>query len=272
MSDLTGDFLKELLAATSGEIVESDLPGAIPSVVIPASYKVEQLPVDPQAQLRPFRLSAKPKFEDQASFCAYFNRFADSASTIFASETGSVFQGILDYHESPGNPRWGAHVATYTLQHSEEWLLWTANHKKEKSQQDFAQFIEDNAPDITDPEPARMLEIARTMTAHGEIQCESVTRKNDGGANVRYSEIVQGKAGPAHQFDIPTEFKLLLPVYLYAERMPVTARLRWRIASGQLRLWYDLWRIQAIKHEAFLAVRAAIEESTKATVLMGGSS
>jgi uncharacterized protein YfdQ (DUF2303 family) len=165
-------------------------------------------------------------------------------------------------------PRWCQHLATLHLQKSEEWILWNAHNKQVKSHEDFAQFIEDNLPDIVKPAPATMLELVRTLQAKAEISCDSVARTN-AGAKIHFNEVVKGVAGAAGELEIPSQFTVSIPVYIGSPKVDLTARLRYRLASGKLTLWYDLYRAAAVERAAFASVRDIVAAATETVVLNG---
>ncbi len=137
------------------------------------------------------------------------------------------------------------------------------------SQEEFARFLEDNAPDLLSPDPASMIEIARSMTAKMEINVESAVRTNKG-AIFKYNEVVKaGGLGPAGEFSVPDEFTIQIPVYLGDVPVPIRARLRYQIGGGKLTMWYDLWRCASIERSAFKALRLAITDATDAVILSG---
>jgi uncharacterized protein YfdQ (DUF2303 family) len=241
--------------------------------------KLLVLPTMPELADRPWRIKAHPKFVDAQSFIKYLNDFRDPDSRIFAVENNAQFIAVLDYHQGTLNvdqsdewmgrmPRWCQHQATLQLQKSEEWTLWNAHNKQVKSHEDFAQFIEDNLPDIVKPAPATMLELVRTLQAKAEISCDSVARTN-AGAKIHFNEVVKGVAGAAGELEIPSEFTVSIPVYIGSPKVDLTARMRYRLASGKLTLWYDLYRAAAVERAAFASVRDIVAAATETVVLNG---
>jgi uncharacterized protein YfdQ (DUF2303 family) len=284
MSELTKEAIQQIAAMAVPAVLKSTQPGGQDCVlaVAPASdgepvAKLLVLPTTPELAERPRRIKAHPKFVDAQSFIKYFNDFSDDQSRIFAEEkTAKIFAeektakilAILDYHSAIDLAAWCQHQATLQLQKSEEWTLWNAHDKRLKSHEDFVQFIEDNLPDITNPAGAVMLEMVRTLTASAEISCESALRTN-AGFKVHFNEVVKGTAGPAHDVEIPEKFTVSIPVYIGSPKVDLTARLRYRLASGKLTLWYDLYRAAAVERAAFASVRDIVAAATETVVLNG---
>jgi uncharacterized protein YfdQ (DUF2303 family) len=286
MSELTKEAIQQIASMAAPTVLKSSQPGGQDCVlaVAPASdgkpvAVLLVLPTIAELADRPRRIKAHPKFVDAQSFIKYFTDFSDPDSSIFAVENNAQFIAVLDYHQGTLNtdqsaewmgrkPRWCQHQATLQLQKSEEWILWNAHNKQLKSHEDFAQFIEDNLPDITNPAGAVMLEMVRTLTASAEISCESALRTN-AGFKVHFNEVVKGTAGPAHDVEIPEKFTVSIRVYIGSPKVDLTARLRYRLASGKLTLWYDLYRAAAVERAAFASVRDIVAAATETVVLNG---
>jgi uncharacterized protein YfdQ (DUF2303 family) len=275
MSELTKEAIQQIASMAVPTVLKSSQPGGQDCVLAVAPDSDGKpvavllvLPATPELAGRPWRIKAHPEFVDAQSFIKYFNDFSEDQSRIFAEEETAKILAILDYHSAIDLAAWCQHQATLQLQKSEEWTLWNAHNKQLKSHEDFAQFIEDNLPDITNPAGAVMLEMVRTLTASAEISCESALRTN-AGFKVHFNEVFKGTAGPAHDVEIPEKFTISIPVYIGSPKVDLTARLRYRLASGRLTLWYDLYRAAAVERAAFASVRDIVAAATETVVLNG---
>ncbi len=245
--------------------------GNTPFVVIPNDCKVTDLSafVNNNRAEHPIRKHGTVKVLDGESFCEYYRLFSDVNSRVFADETSSKILAVLDYHGAgDGRPRWGEHRIDFTLRFSEEWKTWTANDGKKITQMEFAEFIEDNTPDIVTPAAASMLEMARDLRAKTDVDFGSAIRLNNGSVQFKYTEQVKGTYG-AGNLDVPEQFTISVPVYIGSQRVNVQARLRYRINSGKLTFWFDLLRADLVERQAFLAELAAVSEALKITVIHG---
>jgi uncharacterized protein YfdQ (DUF2303 family) len=245
----------------------------IPFAVIPADAKVEDLTkfLYNQYGERPHRKVATVKVLDAASFIEYWTQFADDNSRAFADETKSTVLGVLDYHAArEGAPRWGDHRVQLMLRHSEEWKTWTGHNgqPRKMTQMEFAEFIEDNTPDIVNPRAADMLEMARTLQAKADVDFSSAIRTNNGQVQLKYTENVKGTYG-AGNVEIPEEFTISIPVYVGSPRVTIRARLRYRLNSGKIAIWYDLLRADAVERDAFMATLEEIRTGIGVTVING---
>lgn len=257
------------LARTSQGIIAT--VGNSQFAVIPNDLKVVHLndEIDLRRTLGPRRKAGTVKVFDTESFCEYFTLFSDPNSRVFADETNNRILAVLDYHGAGDNaPRWGEHRVDFNMRHSEEWNRWKAWDGQRKAQMDFAEFIEDNAPDIVNPSAATMLEVSRDLRAKIDADFGSTIQMSNGSVRFRFSETVKGTFGSG-DIDVPEQFTISIPIYLGCERVPLTARLRYRISSGKLTLWFNLLRAEAIEREAFYAARGAIEQKLSITVIDG---
>lgn len=268
-------------AQTVGEIVESvqkkgpiDLTDfstqeLVPVAAIPAGYTVESMEKYLQ---EPLRVKQKVVLLTPADFCAYFERFKDESSVVFADERNATYLAIIDYHEADNTPAWNGHTAKYECPKSPEWSIWTGCSGKKMTQADFAQFIEDNYIDITDPAHADMIEISHTLEARKDVAFGSSTRLADGQVQFKYTENIQGSAGAAGTMKIPDAFHLAIPVYLGGPLSGVKARLRYRIDNqGKLAMWYDLHRPEKVVESATRDITATIREKLAGGPLFLGS-
>lgn len=275
MANFDGSAIQEIATMAQPVVLVSALPGGQPSVVVPNDYRVCVLPTDVSLAERPARVKAHVKTYEESSFCGYFNDYRNPDSRIFADAVTGLITGIVDYHEDTHDaegepaPRWCQHRVDLTLRKSEEWVIWTSSNTKRMSQEDFARFLEDNSPDLLEPQPATMLEIARSMTAKQEINVEAAVRTNKG-ATFRYNEVVRaGGLGPAGEFSVPDEFSINIPVYVGSQPIGIRARLRYQIGAGKLTMWYDLWRFQQAERAAFDRVLSGISEDTDVRIIKG---
>lgn len=272
-ANLSDKTLKELvrLGVLSGEPKEV---GGVPYAIVPTDCNLVDLSKfkynDFSAQ--PHRKKATVAVLDAASFIEYYQKFSDDFSRVFADETRSLVLAVLDYHGAgpEGAPRWGQHRITLTLRKSPEWLTWTAHNgqAKKMTQAEFAEFVEDNSPDFRDPKAATMLEMARTLEAKSEVEFSSALRASNGNVQLTYNEQIKGVFGVG-KVEIPEQFTIGVPVYVGSPRVDLTARLRYRLATGKLSIWYDLLRADEVERNAFTAQRNQIAETLAVTIING---
>jgi uncharacterized protein YfdQ (DUF2303 family) len=257
MADKT-EFQAGIDAALAGQQIWI---GGIPNVVLPEGYSLKDLET---SMIAPTRFRGAVKVQDVKSFVALVNEFKGDSTKLFGTVSPSTFVGVFNVHSAKGGPGWGDHRVSYSCPLSTEWKTWTGSDKKGMNQVDFAQFIEDNLPDIVDG--ATMLEVSRTLEAKKKVNFASGIRLHDGQNQFTYEEQIEGTAGKG-QIKVPETFDLGIPVFEGGPRYKVEARLRYRINDGKLVLWYDLTRPHKILEDAVKAVWAEIETATELTIL-----
>jgi uncharacterized protein YfdQ (DUF2303 family) len=245
--------------------------GGVPFIIIPQGYQkvslADQIYNDHQSN--PQRKKAEVEVDEPESFLEYWKGFADSNSQIFADSSSGHIVGILDYHEMlDGSPRWGQHTLTLTLTTSDEWKEWGAKNKAPMSQTEFSEFLEDHAPDIVNPNAATFIEAARDLKAKSDVAFASKVEMKDGSVQFGYTENVKGTYGNG-SVEIPERFDISIPIYLGTAPVTVSVRLRYRINSGKLTMWYDLYRASYMQREAFQQVVEDIATGIEKKVFIG---
>ena len=232
-------------------------------IVVPEGYALHDL----EKQLpTPTRKRGAFKLRDAASFIAYFKKH-QLASTLYGRIDPPRFLAVFDDHRKD-EAGWRDHIASYDCPLSPEWKTWLTANKKPFKQAEFAQFIEDNLPDIVEPAGADMLEISRTLEAKKKINFASGIRLSNGQQELTYEEQIEGTASKG-KLQIPEMFVLGIPVLEGGPRYKVQARLRYRIDGGTLAMWFDLLRPHKISEDAVLAVWKEISDGTATQILNG---
>ncbi len=254
----------EALARAAAEL---KFVGATPIAVVPAGYKVEDLE---KLMQTPTRKRGSVAMRDVASFCAMVNLHKNDGTAIYGTYNPPAFKAVFNDHDA-NVPNWRDHTAGYSCPLSVEWATWMKANKQQMSQADFAQFIEDNAPDIVSPDPATMIEIARTLEAKKKVNFAQGIRLSNGETQFTYEEETQGTAGKG-RFQVPETFTIAIQVFegIGVPKNQIGARLRYRIsAEGGLTLWYDLDRPHKDLEAAALDVWKQIEANTGLTIFNG---
>jgi len=236
-----------------------------PAVLVPNGYRVE---VYPNLREAPVRIEQDISAATAGAFVAYINRFARRSTLVFADPADASFLAILDYHDPDVLPDWCRHRVTYTCPHSKEWELWSKNSGVIWNQAKFAEFIEDNLPDIVEPAGAEMLEIARTLEARSNVRFKSGIRLDNGETQLVYEEVINDAAGAKGQLKIPQTIKLALRVFQGEDPYAVEARFKYRIKDGVLLMWYELVRPHRIIEDSFNGILARIREQLGETPVL----
>jgi uncharacterized protein YfdQ (DUF2303 family) len=188
---------------------------------------------------------------------------------VFFDEPQALFTAILDYHDD--QPGWCQHRAVYQLPRTPEWNTWTAHNRKSMSQADFAEFIENNTPDIREPDGATLLDMVKTLQAKKAVQFESSVRLDNGQVEFVYVEDIKGTVTKG-KVDVPSEFKIGIPPFRGEAPFAITARLRYRIGDDKrLVLWYDLLRPHKVAETVGEEIAERIREATGVQMFYGAA-
>jgi uncharacterized protein YfdQ (DUF2303 family) len=240
----------------------------VPAVVVPEGYGLQSLE---HMLPSPARKVGFTSVFDAESFIAVVKSDFDKVHTrLYCSTTNPAFKALFNDHGADVAPAgWKDHGVSYACPTSTEWKTWTVHSGKQMNQESFAQFIENNLPDIANPPAAEMLEISRTLEAKKKVNFASGVRLSNGQNELTYEEEISGTAAKG-KFKVPEEFTIGIPVLEGGNRYAVTARLRYRIADGgKMTMWFELVRPHKILEDAFNAVRVHIEQAVGMRAING---
>jgi uncharacterized protein YfdQ (DUF2303 family) len=242
-------------------------------IALPEGARIELLD-----ELREFpaRQKANVQVSELDSLIRYLKAFGGK-TRIFAAINkiagNASFVAVLDYHEGKeGKPGWCQHKVTFTASQTPEWKIWSGSNRKQMSQVQFAQFMEENVGDIVEPSGASMLEISKTLEAKTSVEFKSGIRLENGDHQLRYVTETTGRAGGNANLEIPAFFVLGLPPFDGGPAYKIQARLRYRIADGNLSLWYELVNPHKIIDAACKEMLTTVEHETSIVPFIGSLS
>jgi uncharacterized protein YfdQ (DUF2303 family) len=234
--------------------------------VVPKDYQIQDLE---KYLPTPLRVRQHVTLNDTASFIDYVKAYAKQPSTrLFFANEGEAFEAVIDYHESAGAPAWCEHKATFKPVRSVEFTTWMERNKKQFTQVDFARFLEENLPDVVEPEGAVLLEVALTMEAKKEVTFSSGMRLATGQIQFQYDEEVRGTAKKG-TLEIPEQFVLGIAIHENGPAYRIPVRLRWRLHEGKAIFWYEIVRPHRFVQDAIKEIRAKVTADTGYPVLTG---
>ena len=201
------------------------VPQMAPRLTIASSYTdprtgalyvhadLEQVIPDWEVERHISPIKRTEQFGDVESWAEYILRFGcdsqgDSPPLLTWSESGLT--AILDYHSADGTPGRCAWLAVYEFRRSAAWTRWsTLANSRPRTQRDLLEALEDLAEDITDPAPADLVSILRTMRTTASATAETELQA-DGSTTVRYAKSSAVNVGANLQ--LPPIFTITIPV------------------------------------------------------------
>jgi uncharacterized protein YfdQ (DUF2303 family) len=269
---LQGSALKEAvdLSKKIGQPITTE---QIHYALVPNDCKVESLlNLQYPEGLPPSRIRHTVTMKSADSFAAYVMLYADQFTRIFADPDKFYFRGALDFHGTKADnlePKFVSHNVQFTMTQDDRWKIWRGMDGKPFSQAEFAEFIEDNRRDIEMPDPATMLEIARSLEAKTDVNFRQATNLQNGQVQIRYEEVVTAGVPNAGNIEVPTEFTIRIPVFFGEPPLSIPVRLRFRLHGGKLTFHYKLFRPLETEQDAFKAAVDQIGRETEQKVLIG---
>lgn len=221
-----------------------------------------------QSVTKPLYINQNVNLQKVDSLVSYVNRFKGPETTIFGDISNNRIDAMLDYH-GPGKPEEVVHRAHTQLRVSEEWKLWNSINGKLLGQLDFARFIEENANDVSVPEPGVLLDSVRDIQAHRKVSFIKAVRTASENENFEFA--VDNEAKTRGSLELPTKFRLFIPVYFGETGVTVEAFLRWKIdaEAGGLQLGISLNRVEFVRQMEFERIVDEVGGDTDCQCLYG---
>jgi len=269
----TPDTIHAAIEAGKALTVLHQVKGYKPAIVSTHATGMAKLELTPEKLDAPRFLTAAPDFNDAGAFIAYVNQFKVAASRIFYKQDGT-FAAVIDYHDGIGSevtPRHADHIARLKLLRSPEWEEWAKHSEQQMGQQTFAEFIEDNARDILQPDPETMLRVASGLHATVGANFRQATNQANGQIQLAFDETINGTVNGKEEA-IPTTFQVGLRPFLGCARYPVDCRLRYRIdrsSGAALKLHFKALHLEPITEAALEAIVARVKDETGIAPALG---
>ena len=263
---VNAEAIERLLAAGAAGLGAQQVDGLRPHLVVPDNYMA--LALDDKYLDKPHHIVQNVEVYDPDSFIEYFQRFKTSSSRVFVDIRTPSIVGILDYHEDTGlgdgaeAAAWCSHRVQYKFRPTREWEIWFKNNGTAMTQLEFAQFIEDNLPDVINPLPAAMKEMTLSLEAKRDVNYTKAVNLQNGTTQFTYHETVTGSVGgTTGQVEVPREFTIRIAPFEGADKVEILCRFRYKLSQQALSLRYEMWRPNALFDAAVEAVVAELTTS-----------
>lgn len=237
-------------------------------------------------RLRPERRSGRAGMLTLDSFVALVNRHKDEHSAVFGDTDWRApsLMAVIDYHETGGTPRHMRHRIAYAFPLSEEWKAWREGDGQAMGQGEFAAFVEDRIAELTAPDPEERKEFEKLfqtkiaapneliLLSRGLQVCVGQNVKNastlqSGEAEIVFEETHHDAKG--NRLVVPGLFMLSLPIFFGGERVRVPVRLRYRVKSGAIVWFFQMYRPDLAVTQRVRDDLAAVAEQTGLPVYEG---
>ncbi|MBB3937901.1 DUF2303 family protein [Aureimonas phyllosphaerae] len=302
---IDGDAVEKLASlgsrATGVEIEWIDTPAEL--LGLPDSFPVAVVHGD-KPEVRSIKALADeyrlyPEFRrgvaqvgDVASLIDLLNRQKLESSVVFAISDWKKpsLTAVVDYHDlarrdGRGDANWGKHRLHYAFPFSDEWRTWLAHDGKPMDQAEFAEFVEERAPDmiaLVEAEnahharelqvdrigsPIQIFELARGLEINVGGKVKQNIKLQSGEAKISFEESHTGRDGAP--ITVPGAFALSIPLFYNEEPITIPVRLRYRLIGGAIVWTYKLFRVDRLVAEAVKLAKDEVREKTGLPVYEG---
>lgn len=254
--------LAQQIAALAAQGLEIKTVAGTPVVVLAEGQTVTDLE---QLLPQPSRKQGNIQVQDVYGFLEVWQIHQNPAAVIYADCDKGIFRTVFNDHTANG-AGWRDHTCEYRCPQSRQWQEWKQYDGEKMNQEQFAQFIERNLPDIVEPASASMLEISRELVAKKSVSFSSAVRLSNGSNQFTYDEDIKGSTRSG-KLEVPETFKIGIPVFKNGQPYAIEARLRYRIKERNLEMWYELIRADDVFDDALKGVAKVIAEETGQTLI-----
>lgn len=240
-------------------------------VMVPPNYTAKDITkLVEEAQLIPNRKRGTVCLKDLASMLAYCaDQKTPETGYLYADPDTRTITAVFNDHRHLDDAGWRDHRAAYKAEYTPEFAKWLGKSGVQMGQTEFAEFVEDNFADITEPAAQHLLEMATTIQAKTDISFASAKRLQNGQVQLQYTETIDARAGANGALEIPKEFALGLRIFKNGEGYKLKARLKYRLHSGTVKFWYELDRPERAVEDAFGGYVETLREQSGYCVLLG---
>ncbi|RWO29604.1 MAG: DUF2303 family protein [Mesorhizobium sp.] len=227
------------------------------------------------------RRKGTARAETLESFINLINRHKDAQSALFGkcAWPEPKLTAVLNYNAAEAEVRPADHRVVYAFPLTEEFKAWVSANAKPMEQEVFAAFLEEHAAELAAPTegeiseyelqfkekmatPSEVVSLSRHLEVFVAARAKQGIRLQTGERVVEFSEEHQNAKGEA--IVVPGVFMLSVPAFVDGDAVRIPARLRYRVASGKVMWFYQLYRWEFFLREQ---VESDLEAAAKATGL-----
>lgn len=253
------------------------LEKAVPLILLQSNQKLEvpkqAIDLFDQRQPAPRYRHGNSTHHEVGSFIEHVKRYKSETTVVWADVNDCDVVAVYDYTPAgPTGAAWMRHTASYAAPYSQEWKRWFNRANEVMSQDDFAEFLENEAERIQGdvskgwPSSVELLEMARDLRIYTKGQFERRVDPVTG----QYA-LVCKEEHESHSTKIHREFRVWLRVFQGGDAYSVLARVKFRLEGGRVTFVYELPRAEEIVANAFGGVVEKVKTETGCPVFMGAS-
>ncbi len=241
MSDDTEAEALAHMSSCESEVRHED---GLPYIVLHSSYNAVSLE---KYRERPVRQKGFTRLNRVESFIDFGDSMKDEDTTLYIGDGEfPTFQMIFDDFTKE-KTSWQESGAAFKVEQSDQLTTWQRFNGAEMKPKDFANFIEKNRAVVITPDAGQLMDLIRDIRGKANVEFSEAIDSATGAKSIAYAEKITLKGGKNGDLEMPTGFRIGLPIYKRAEtRTPIDCFLRFSIDEGKIMLRYELDLIEDI--------------------------
>lgn len=251
----------ETVEAIRPQIEEVNIPGLqkpVPHVFLPPEWTSHPLAAIPTIV---HEIAATQEFANGESFLAYLERFKDERSYLTANRQRHSVTAHLDYHKDSRTPSINKHSATRSFKYDRRFTAWSNLNRRELTQIQFVEFMEDNLLDVVEPNNGELLNSITQFKAYRQSNCVSVVDSASGDTRFEFVQQTKNEKGQAV---LPERIVLQIPVFEFESNIELNARLRYKVSEDQkVKFTIEFIKLEEAVDIAFQHAVKGLEQQTK---------
>ncbi|MGV0961829.1 MAG: DUF2303 family protein [Limnohabitans sp.] len=232
-------------------------------LIVPAGYESKEISFDEFRQT-PIRNKGVMVVSTVESLFAFVERELLPGTTVcLADQDNGSFKIIFNYSGGGDKPGFSDRLVALSLKPTTGWSRWSEKDKVRMDKLAFADFIDENIPDISEPAAAEVIEMIKQLKVHRKAEFISVVDPKTGFTNLSFNEQTSGETlkGNIGFFD---KMVLGLTPFRGSEKYRVDASLRFEITdSNKLKVFYSLINADLVEEHAFNVEREKVLEKMR---------
>lgn len=239
----------------------NDRGNNFPVVITPPGFNATSLEAYMDFDDKPRRIITNQRLDDIESFTNYTNAHASTSTNIYSCRSTNRIKARFDDY-MPNEPNHCGHTASIEFSITKEFARWLHIEGRPLSQQEFIEFIQDNADDVREPTAADLLTQISELQATKKTDIASKVDITTGGFTIE----VKSEDGLSKSLQLPREIKIGVLIFEHerskkdAQAWPVTFQIRTKIRDGQITFRLCNNRIDLLQEKAFNENKTALLE------------
>jgi len=227
-------------------------------LIVPEGYKAQEIDVE-RLYEAPYRNKGTVEVATVDSFLRFVERELVPETTVcFADQESSEFKAIVNYSGGGNEPGWSDRIVVLSLKRTTAWGRWSNNDEVKMNQLAFADFIEANMADVSEPDAATIIEMIKQLKVHRKAEFTSVVDPRTGFTNLTFNEQTSGETLKGN-IEFFGRFVLGLAPYRGSDKYKVDAWLRFNInEQNKLLVYYSMINADLVEEHAFAVEREKV--------------